>query len=149
VSDMEDTQTLASIRAKCEIPTRTYVVDSTGNVPVDMDMDGLPAEYAESPVSEMGEDEDVAEMDMSDVEQEEVEPVETAPVMPEIRFRPVSKKQRAAEERAMPALSAAEMAVNPQHGLSLKKSLKAKKKESRKAKRAEGYDFAEHFEMEE
>lgn len=152
---MEDTETLESVRAKCEIPTRTYVVESAGSVPVDMEMTELPEEYAAS-VSDSDEDMEVDseeddEMDIDEEDEEDEEKVEqTAASAPEIRFKPISKKQRYAQEASVPAFTAAEREINPQRNQNQKKIMKQLKKEGRRAMKTGGeYDFNDHFGMDE
>lgn len=140
-----------------------YAVNSIGTVAVDMDMDEdqLPSEYRnEESEQESGDeeiDEDEMEIDESDIEDDVILPEALKPVMPEIRFTPISKKQRAAE-KVVPALSFAEKQINPQHNIvqTQKKMLKAKKKMQRRANNGgdsqmgdSKYDFKEHFEVDE
>lgn len=102
VSDLVDTDTLKAIKGQCEVPFRQYAVESCGSVPVDMEMEELPAEYMqddEGSNSIIVEDDD----EEDDTEQMDVDVsvlLKSRPEMPEIVFRPTSKKQRAAEEKA-------------------------------------------------
>jgi nuclear GTP-binding protein len=100
VSDLVDTDTLKAIKGQCEVPFRQYAVESCGAVPVDMEMEELPADYMDDEESNsvIVEDEDEDKTDDMDVDVSVL--LKNRPEMPEIVFRPTSKKQRAAEEKA-------------------------------------------------
>lgn len=128
LADIADSETLKSIKSRCEIPFKQYPIASCGMVPVDMEMETLPEEYAmnEPSIEEEMEIEDAQEEDNEEEDEEAMDLdvsslIKPRTSLPEIVFRPTSKKQRAAEVKDCPALTEQEKLINPQHNQNKKK----------------------------
>ncbi|TPX65462.1 hypothetical protein SpCBS45565_g05124 [Spizellomyces sp. 'palustris'] len=162
IVETEGKDLLATVKGKSEIPTSMLALSNGADAMVDMDMNELPEGFRDEEESDIEEDEDA--MDEDDDEEDSDEAPEAVPMedvasgsaQPEIRFKEKARRStKSSSEKAEPALTAAEAAINPQLNQSRKKQLKQKRKLEKKSQKLygadsdvmvdEAYDFSEHF----
>ncbi|KAI8913542.1 P-loop containing nucleoside triphosphate hydrolase protein [Gorgonomyces haynaldii] len=136
--DIGSDEIVQSIKPQSQLTAPLYAVKSSVPVPVDMDMKLLPEGYQQ--------DESMEE-DVPEAIPDEEEPMEEdTPVLPEIRFKQVSKKQRQVEKQEQ-IMTEEEQAINLQLNQMSKKQLKKSKKDQRRKTKKQDVDMTEDYDF--